>query len=120
MLSNPGHRSAGLLLPHVKDRSRMTTRPHLLRLIAFCLGAWMFVLPQVMVSQVVVKAFSEQGCSVPPLTEEEELEKKEGLTHGSETIEYGSLEVNVEGIGTEVPEVPHSVHREVPVPPPWY
>ena len=92
----------------------------LLRFMACCLGAWMFALPQLMVSQIIAKSFNEQGCNVPPLAEEEELEKNEGIAHGPGPLEHGSSLLNVQGMGPSETEVPRSVPHEVQVPPPWH
>jgi hypothetical protein len=79
----------------------------------------MVVLPQVVFSSTSTQAYQEQGCEVPPITEEEGSEYVQ-LVPGMpvlRVLQEQCLEVMPCTVRSTGP--PSAVEAEVPVPPPW-
>lgn len=90
-----------------------------LRVLALVLSVWLWALPQVMNSKVIIDLFMEQGTCPLPITEEEEVKLAINVDRPTSASTHPGLQVSglVRGELTVLPvTVPHG---EVPVPPPW-
>lgn len=99
--------------------TRTVRSSHALRAFAVVLSVWLWALPQVMYSKVIVDLFMEQGSCPLPIIEEEEV--KHAITTHRPTGSATHPGLEVPGlIPGEIALLPFSVlHGEVPVPPPW-
>ena len=90
-----------------------------LRAFALALSVWLWALPQVMYSKVIIDLFMEQGTCPLPIIEEEEV-KHAINTHGPSS---SAIHAGLEAPGViqgEISVLPYGMlHGEVPVPPPW-
>lgn len=97
---------------------RSVTKRPVLRVLAMLMGAWLFLVPQVVCSSAVLALYEEQGTTPPPLIEEEEVAHKD-VPPGHTVVLHRSL-------SDASPRLPHweelllhTLHGEVPHPPPW-
>ena len=88
------------------------------RVLALCMAGWLCVIPQVICSSQLMAWCEEYGTSVPPLIEEEEVHHKDVPPRHAMVIRHGLADL--------VPQLPHweelllhTLHGEVPHPPPW-
>jgi hypothetical protein len=91
-----------------------------LRAFALVLSVWLWALPQVMYSKVIIDLFREQGTCPLPIIEEEEVKHAISVNRASTASTHPELLVQglVRG---EITVRPFTVlHGEVPVPPPWW
>lgn len=92
---------------------------HAIRALALLLGIWLWALPQVMNSKVIVDLFVEQGTCPIPLIEEEEL--KHAIPVHRTVPSASHLLPSVPGLfhGERAMLAFSVLHGDVPVPPPW-
>lgn len=90
-----------------------------MRVFASFMCFWLFMAPQVSYSTAVVTFCKEQGCSTPPVVEEEEV------CHSAVPPRHWVTEVRASSDPDEA-TLPHweelllhTLHGEVPHPPPW-
>lgn len=85
---------------------------------AFFMGCWLLMAPQVSCCDEMLALFEEQGSSAPPLIEEEEVHHKDVPPRS--LVEFRSATAD---IGPSLPHweelLLHTLHGEVPHPPPW-
>lgn len=90
-----------------------------LRVFALVLSVWLWALPQVMYSKVIIDLFMEQGTCPLPIIEEEEVKHAINVNRPTSASSHPGLQVPGLMRG-EITVLPFSVlHGEVPVPPPW-
>ena len=101
--------------------TRPVKRPMALlpKLVVLLFCGWLFALPQVQGSRAMKVFCEEQGCTVPPLAEEEEVGHSAIPPRACPGQAHASAHA-------DEPELPHweelmlhTLHGEVPHPPPW-
>lgn len=90
-----------------------------LRLFTWLMCGWLFMIPQVMFSTAVLSFCDEFGASAPPLIEEEEVHH----TAIPPCSALASAHGHTDHDEVELPHweelLLHTLHGEVPHPPPW-
>ena len=103
----------------MKGPTRSVHSGKALRALALVLSVWLWALPQVMYSKMIVDLFMEQGTCPLPIIEEEEVKHAISVNRSASATSRSELKVPglVQG---EISVLPFSaLQGEVPVPPPW-
>lgn len=100
-------------------RPRTAVTSVVIRLLAGLLCGWLFMVPQVMFSSAVVDFCDEYGTGTLPLIEEEEVHQS-GIPPRTFP---SSCQASCDLDAAELPHweelLLHTLHGEVPHPPPW-
>ncbi|HRF80060.1 MAG TPA: hypothetical protein PL070_08235 [Flavobacteriales bacterium] len=89
------------------------------RLFATFLCWWLFMAPQVTYSTSVIAFCNEHDCSIPPLMEEEEVCHVAVPPRASVNDAHASPEAHEVALPHWEELLLHTLHGEVPHPPPW-
>ncbi|MBX2974144.1 MAG: hypothetical protein KF797_13690 [Flavobacteriales bacterium] len=90
-----------------------------LRLFVGCLCVWLFMAPQVSYSAAVIAFCDEYGCTTLPLIEEEEVCHSAIPPRAMPTDAHASPEADEVALPHWEELLLHTLHGEVPHPPPW-
>ncbi len=90
-----------------------------LRWFAICMGVWLFLVPQVMFSASVQALCEEYDTTLPPITEEEEIHQCAVEPGGTASTLSAQVDVDEEPLPQLEELLLHTLHGEVPHPPPW-
>jgi len=106
---NPPHRSA-----HLTGGSGLV-----MRCFAMFMGVWLFLVPQIMFSASIQALCEEYGTTLPPITEEEEVNHCAVEPGGTAATLSAQVDVDEEPLPHWEELLLHTLHGEVPHPPPW-
>lgn len=98
--------------------TRTIRSSHALRAFAVVLSVWLWALPQVMYSKVIVDLFMEQGSCPLPIIEEEEV-KQAGMEPPVSLKATSGSGPRIIQVPKETDRPHQSLHGEVPHLPPW-
>jgi len=104
--------------PHITQRMSASSGL-VVRLFAALMCGWLFMVPQVMSSTAVLALCDEQGCSLPPLTEEEEVGHSAVPPRAWPSDAHTSSDPDELALPHWEELMLHTLHGEVPHPPPW-
>lgn len=90
-----------------------------MRFFAAIMCSWLFMVPQVMFSASVMAYCDEQGCSLPPVAEEEEVGHSAVPPRTWSSTEHTSFDTDEIALPRWEELMLHTLHGEVPHPPPW-
>jgi hypothetical protein len=91
----------------------------LLRLVAMGLCALLFLAPLITYSNEVITFCQEQGCTTPPLIEEEEVAHAAIPPGDRSLLEHPTMDMDKAVLPHWEELLLHTLHGEVPHPPPW-
>ncbi len=83
------------------------------------MGVWLFMVPQVMYSSAVLAFCTEYGSTAPPLIEEEEIHHAGIPPLMAADVQHAPGDPDEVALPHWAELLLHTLHGEVPHPPPW-
>lgn len=110
------------MIPHTHNSTKqgpVATRGVARRVFALLLGIWLFMVPQVMFSTAVLAFCDEFGATTPPLIEEEEVHQTGVPPCAVVPAGHSACDTDEQALPHWEELLLHTLHGEVPHPPPW-